>query len=139
MQKLHIKNKECAFCLEGATCHYTWYVPHNVEGLIEMQGGPQKFEDKAIQRVAHILDTEYNDTSGGLSGNDDAGQMSAWYVFSSLGFYPVCPATDKYMLSAPRFQKVTLNLQGGKKYVITPQSLPKDRNYITHGEILQGN
>lgn len=171
MQKLHIKNKECAFCLEGATCHYTWYVPHNVEGLIEMQGGPQKFEakldsmftegrywhgnepchqiaylydfigkrDKTIQRVAHILDTEYNDTPGGLSGNDDAGQMSAWYVFSSLGFYPVCPATDKYMLSAPRFQKVTLNLQGGKKYVITPQSLPKDRNYITHGEILQGN
>lgn len=159
------------YITEGATCHYTWYVPHNVEGLIEMQGGPQKFEakldsmftegrywhgnepchqiaylydfigkrEKTIQRVAHILDTEYNDTPGGLSGNDDAGQMSAWYVFSSLGFYPVCPATDKYMLSAPRFQKVTLNLQGGRKYVITPQSQPKDRNYITHGEILQGN
>ncbi len=159
------------YITEGATCHYTWYVPQNVEGLIEVLGGPQKFEakldsmftegrywhgnepchqiaylydfignrDKTIQRVAHILDSEYNDTPGGLSGNDDAGQMSAWYVFSSLGFYPVCPATDKYMLSAPRFQKVTLNLQGGKKYVITPPSLPKDRNYITHGEILQGN
>ena len=159
------------YITEGATCHYTWYVPQNVEGLIEVLGDPQKFEakldsmftagrywhgnepchqiaylydfigkkDKTIQRVAHILDTEYNDTPGGLSGNDDAGQMSAWYIFSSMGFYPVCPATDQYMLSAPRFQKVTLNLQGGKKYVITPQSLPKDRNYITHGEILQGN
>ena len=156
---------------EGAACHYTWYVPHNVEGLIEVLGGSQKFEakldsmftegrywhgnepchqiaylydfigkrDKTIERVNHILDTEYNDTPGGLSGNDDAGQMSAWYVFSSLGFYPVCPATDRYMLSSPRFQKITLNLIGGKKYTITPKSLPKDRNYITHGEIIRGN
>lgn len=57
--------------------------------------------EKTIERVAHILDTEYNDTPGGLSGNDDAGQMSAWYVFSSMGFYPVCPATSRYMLAAP--------------------------------------
>lgn len=159
------------YITEGATCHYTWYVPHNVDGLVEALGGPQKFEakldsmftegrywhgnepchqiaylyvfigkrDKTIQRVAHILDTEYNDTPGGLSGNDDAGQMSAWYIFSSMGFYPVCPASDQYMLSEPRFKKVTLNLQGGKKYVITPQSLPKDRNYITHDEIVRGN
>jgi len=156
---------------EGAACHYTWYVPHNVEGLVKTLGGPQKFEakldsmftegrywhgnepchqiaylydfigkrEKTIERVAHILDTEYNDTPGGLSGNDDAGQMSAWYVFSSLGFYPVCPATDRYMLSAPRFQKVTLNLLEGRKYIITPESLPKDRNYITQGEIIRGN
>ena len=153
---------------EGAACHYTWYVPQNVEGLVEVLGGPQKFEtkldsmftegrywhgnepchqiaylydfigkrEKTIERVAHILDTEYNDTPGGLSGNDDAGQMSAWYIFSSMGFYPVCPATDKYMLSAPRFQKVTLNLQNGRQFVITPTSLPKDRNYITHSEIV---
>ena len=159
------------YITEGATCHYTWYVPQNVEGLVEMLGGKAQFEakldsmftegrywhgnepchqiaylydfigkpEKTAQRVAHILDTEYNDTSGGLSGNDDAGQMSAWYVFSSMGFYPVCPATDRYMLTAPRFQKVTLNLQNDKKFVITPTSLPKDRNYITHGEILQGN
>ena len=159
------------YITEGATCHYTWYVPQNVEGLVEMLGGKAQFEakldsmftegrywhgnepchqiaylydfigkpEKTVQRVAHILDTEYNDTPGGLSGNDDAGQMSAWYVFSSMGFYPVCPATDRYMLTAPRFQKVTLNLQNDKKFVITPTSLPKDRNYITHGEILQGN
>ena len=159
------------YITEGATCHYTWYVPQNVDGLIGVLGGPKIFEEKldsmfsegrywhgnepchqiaylydfvgkrekTIERVAHILDTEYNDTPGGLSGNDDAGQMSAWYVFSSMGFYPVCPATSRYMLAAPRFQKVTLNLQDGKQYTITPTSLPKDRNYITQEEILQGN
>ena len=158
-----------SYITEGATCHYTWYVPQNVEGLVEVLGGPQKFEskldslfsegrywhgnepchqiaylydfigkrEKTIERVAHILDTEYNDTPGGLSGNDDAGQMSAWYIFSSMGFYPVCPATDRYMLSAPRFQKITLNLQNNKKFVITPTSFPKDRQYITQNEITQ--
>jgi predicted alpha-1,2-mannosidase len=156
---------------EGAACHYTWYVPHNVEGLVEALGGPQKFEakldsmftegrywhgnepchqiaylydfigkrDKTVKRVTHILDTEYNDTPGGLSGNDDAGQMSAWYVFASMGFYPVCPATDRYMLAAPRFQKITLNLQEGRQFTITPNTLPQDRNYITQGEIIRGN
>ena len=159
------------YITEGATCHYTWYVPQNMEGLVEMLGGKETFEakldsmftegrywhgnepchqiaylydyidkpEKTAQRVAHILDTEYNDTPGGLSGNDDAGQMSAWYLFSSMGFYPVCPATDRYMLSKPRFQKVTLNLQNGRQFTITPESLPRDRNYITHGEIVSGN
>ena len=158
-----------SYITEGATCHYTWYVPQNVEGLVEALGGKDKFEakldslfsegrywhgnepchqiaylydfigkrEKTIERVAHILDTEYNDTPGGLSGNDDAGQMSAWYVFSSMGFYPVCPATDRYMLSAPRFQKVTLNLQDDKKFTITPTSFPKDRHFITQSEIIR--
>ena len=156
-----------SYITEGATCHYTWYVPQNIDGLIDFLGGEDKFEakldsmfsegrywhgnepchqipwlysyidkrEKTIQRITHILDTEYNDTPGGLSGNDDAGQMSAWYIFASMGFYPVCPATDRYMLSAPRFQKITINLQDGKKYTITPTSFPKDRNYITQGEI----
>lgn len=156
------------YITEGATCHYTWYVPQNVDGLVEMLGGKEKFEakldsmftegrywhgnepchqiaylydfigkpEKTAQHVAHILDTEYNDTPGGLSGNDDAGQMSAWYLFSSMGFYPVCPATDRYMLTQPRFRKVTLNLENGRQFTITPNSLPKDRNYITHGEII---
>ena len=156
------------FITEGATCHYTWYVPHNVDGLVEALGGPQKFEakldsmftegrywhgnepchqiaylydfigkrEKTIDRVAHILDTEYNDTPGGLSGNDDAGQMSAWYIFSSIGFYPVCPATDRYMLSAPRFQRITLHPDGGRPFVITPSSFPQNRHFITHSEII---
>ena len=158
------------YITEGATCHYTWYVPQDVDGLVEMLGGKEQFEarldsmftegrywhgnepchqiaylydfigkpEKTAQRVAHILDTEYNDSPGGLSGNDDAGQMSAWYVFSSMGFYPVCPATDRYMLTKPRFQKVTLNLDNGRQFTITPDSLPRDRNFITHGEIVRG-
>ena len=158
-----------SYITEGATCHYTWYVPQNVEGLVEVLGGKEAFEakldsmfsegrywhgnepchqiawlydyigkrEKTIERVAHILDTEYNDTPGGLSGNDDAGQMSAWYVFASMGFYPVCPATDRYMLSTPCFQKITLNLQNNKHFTITPASLPQDRNYITHSEIVK--
>ena len=157
-----------AFITEGAACHYTWFVPHNVEGLVEMLGGREKFEakldstftegrywhgnepchqiaylydfigcpEKTRKWVSYILDTEYNDTPGGLSGNDDSGQMSSWFIFSSMGFYPVCPSSDRYMLSAPRFQRITLNLQNGRHFVITPESLPKDRTYITHGEIV---
>ena len=156
-----------AFITEGAVCHYTWFVPHNVEGLAEAMGGRDVFEakldsmfsegrywhgnepchqiaylydfisrpEKTRRWVNYILDTEYNDTPGGLSGNDDSGQMSSWFIFSSMGFYPVCPASDRYMLSQPRFQRITLNLQGGRRFVITPESLPKDRNYITHREI----
>ena len=156
------------FITEGAVCHYTWFVPHNVEGLVEMLGGRDRFEakldsmftegrywhgnepchqivylydfigkrDKTIKWVNYILDTEYNDTPGGLSGNDDSGQMSSWFIFSSMGFYPVCPSSDRYMLSAPRFQRITLNLQNGRRFVITPESLPKDRPYITHREII---
>ena len=159
-----------SFITEGAACHYTWFVPHNVEGLVEMLGGKEKFEakldsmftegrywhgnepchqiaylydfigkrEKTIKWVNYILDTEYNDTPGGLSGNDDSGQMSSWYIFSSLGFYPVCPSSDRYMLSEPRFRRITLNLQNGRRFVITPESLPKDRCYITHGEITKG-
>jgi putative alpha-1,2-mannosidase len=55
-----------------------------------------------------------------------------------MGFYPVCPATDRYMLTKPRFQKVTLNLDNGRQFTITPDSLPRDRNFITHGEIVRG-
>lgn len=158
------------YITEGATCHYTWYVPHDVDGLVAALGGRERFEArldsmftegrywhgnepchqiaylysaigkpaKTAQRVAHILDTEYNDTPGGLSGNDDAGQMSAWYVFSSMGFYPVCPATDRYLLAAPRFGRVTLNLPQGRPFTITPATWPSDRSYITHGELLRG-
>ena len=155
------------FITEGAPCHYTWFVPHNVEGLVEVMGGAGRFEarldsmftqgrywhgnepchqvaylydfigrpEKTRRWVAHILDTEYNDSPGGLSGNDDSGQMSAWFIFSSMGFYPVCPATDRYMLAQPRFRRITLNLSGGRRFTITPQSLPAGRTWISHREI----
>lgn len=129
------------FITEGAPCHYTWYVPHDPEGLIGMLGGKENVEakldslfelkrywhgnepchqivylydavgrpDKAAKWIRHIMDTEYRDIPGGLSGNDDAGQMSAWYVFSAMGFYPVCPGLPEYWLGEPIFDKVTVH------------------------------
>lgn len=136
------------FITEGSICHYTWYVPHDIPGLIDRMGGKEKFEQKldmmfglsddTVSRplywhgnepchqipylynyigkpektrrvVRRILDTEYNDTPGGLSGNDDAGQMSAWYMFAAMGFYPVCPATPGYQTCESIFDKVTIN------------------------------
>jgi putative alpha-1,2-mannosidase len=70
--------------------------------------------DLTQKTVKYILDTEYQDNAGGLPGNDDAGQLSAWYVFSSMGFYPVAPGSNEYQLSSPVFSKVTLKLD--KKY-----------------------
>ena len=169
-----------SFITEGAACHYTWYVPHNPEGLFEvinhskpMDKKEKKTENKAVarldrmfdqgwywhgnepchqiaylydaagvpektqERVHHILETEYNDTPGGLSGNDDAGQMSAWYVFSSLGFYPVCPGTPYYYIGTPSFDKVTLNLENGRKFILSAHR--KDAgNYLIQSATLNG-
>ena len=69
--------------------------------------------DLTQKYVRHIMDTEYMATPGGLSGNDDAGQMSAWYVFSALGFYPVAPSTPYYYIGVPAFESITLDA-GGK-------------------------
>ena len=101
------------------------------------------------RRVAYILHTEYNDTPGGLSGNDDAGQMSAWQIFASMGFYPVCPATPRYVVGAPVFRRITINQPGRQPFVIeeapnshdaepTLNGQPLQRTYITHDELLQG-
>lgn len=70
--------------------------------------------ERTQKTVKKILKTEYGIGPGGLSGNDDAGQMSAWYVFGSIGMYPVCPGSNEYQLSSPVFEKITLNLD--KKY-----------------------
>ena len=87
---------------------------HQVAYMFDYAGRP----DLTQKWVRHILKTEYNDTPGGLSGNDDAGQMSAWYVFSAMGFYPVCPATTQYMLGSPIFRKVSIHLENGKTFSI---------------------
>jgi predicted alpha-1,2-mannosidase len=73
---------------------------------------------KTQQVVAKIREEEYTDGPGGLSGNDDSGQMSAWYVFSALGFYPVDPVSDNYQLGTPLFKKAVINLENGRKFVI---------------------
>ena len=172
-----------SYITEGATCHYTWYVPQNIQGLFNVinksvdksakclnrnvQGISQSdtmsavvsrldkmFDEglywhgnepchqvaylydaagapwKTQQRIHHILNTEYNDTPGGLSGNDDAGQMSAWYVFSAIGFYPVCPSTPYYYIGTPSFNKVTFNLENGKKFEIQAHGVGDKAFYI---------
>jgi len=173
------------FITEGAPCHYTWYVPHDLRGLMACMGGKEKFIAKLdsmfseqrywhgnepchqvaflfnyagqpwkTQRaIRHILDTEYLHSPGGLSGNDDAGQMSAWYVFAAMGFYPVCPGTPYYMISSPTFPSLTIHPEGGKAFTIRAEGAsdkniyiqraklngkPYTRNYITHRDILQG-
>jgi len=90
---------------------------------------------------------------GGLSGNDDAGQMSAWYVFSAMGFYPVCPGTPYYIIGSPSFPRMSIRLENGKTFTILAHNANKkniyiqsaklngkeyDKNYFTHQDIVQG-
>ena len=99
------------------------------------------------------MDTEYLNAPGGLSGNDDAGQMSAWYMFAAMGFYPVCPGTPYYMIASPSFPKMTINLENGNHFTIIASGASNeniyiqsaklngkvyDKNYITHDDILLG-
>jgi len=80
--------------------------------------------------VQGILKDEYSDGPGGLGGNDDAGQMSAWYIFASMGFYPVDPVSTQYQLSAPIFDQVKINLSNGKKVQINVHRASAQSKYI---------
>ncbi len=74
---------------------------------------------KTQYRVNEIMTTMYTNSPEGLIGNEDCGQMSAWFVFSAMGFYPVTPGADYYAIGTPLFDKVTINLENGKKFVIS--------------------
>lgn len=86
---------------------------------------------KTQQEVRLILAGEYTDGPGGLSGNDDAGQMSAWYIFASMGFYPVDPVSDVYLLCSPIFDRVAIKLPGGQSLKIITHKESKDAIYIS--------
>jgi predicted alpha-1,2-mannosidase len=92
---------------------------HHIPYLYNFLGDPAETQ----KRVKNILSTEYNAYDGGIPGNDDSGQMSAWYVFSAMGFYPVCPGTGEYQLSSPIFNEVELNLNpkyySGGRFIIS--------------------
>jgi predicted alpha-1,2-mannosidase len=156
------ENDHLFYITEGSPKHYTFYVPHDVAGLINLMGGKEIFQEKLNQMVDNqeywhgnepchqipylfnyvgdwektqktvktLLKTEYGLGAGGISGNDDAGQMSAWYVFSAAGFYPVCPGSNEYQLSSPIFEKVTFNLDKkyypGGRFVLSTE---KGKNY----------
>ena len=75
--------------------------------------------DKTQQIVDHIKRTLYNTSSSGYAGNDDCGEMSVWYVFSALGFYPVNPASGEYVIGTPTVDRAVLRLADGKTFTVT--------------------
>jgi predicted alpha-1,2-mannosidase len=99
---------------------------HHVPYLYSFAGAPYKTQ----QRVHQIMDKLYDATPGGLPGNDDCGQMSAWYIFSALGFYPVCPGSNEYVIGSPSVTKAALNLENGKKFTIKARNLSPENIYV---------
>ena len=108
---------------------------------------------KAQQRVREVMDNLYSDKPDGLCGDEDNGQTSAWYVFSAMGFYPVCPGVPQYIMGSPLFDKITLNLENGKRFVIDAKDntkenvfvqsarmglIPYKRTYLRHEDIRKG-
>lgn len=87
--------------------------------------------------VKHILNTQYNTTPEGLSGNEDCGQMSAWYVFSSIGLYPMNPASGNYEIGSPLFDKTTIAISETKKFVIEAENV-SDKNFYIQSATLNG-
>ena len=122
---------------------------HHVTYLYTLAGRPERTQEL----VRQIFDTQYRPEPDGLCGNDDCGQMSAWYMFSAMGFYPVDPVSGNYVFGAPQMPQITLKLTNGNtftviaegisaenKYVesITLNGEPYTKNYITHEDILNG-
>lgn len=85
---------------------------------------------KTQERVRMIMETMYGNREDGLCGNDDAGQMSAWYVFSALGFYPVCPGSDQYAIGSPIVKNATIHLENGKSFSIKTIDQSRENVYI---------
>ena len=161
-------------CVEGNTWQYSFFAPHDMDGLIQLTGGKQQFgimldslftqtsellgEDVAdvtglIGQYSQgnepdhnspylfnfvdqpgktqfytnkIINTLYKNSPAGLCGNEDCGQMSAWYVFSALGMYPVNPVDGKYYFGSPQFDQVCLELPNGKTFTIEAKNVSKE-------------
>jgi predicted alpha-1,2-mannosidase len=122
---------------------------HHITYLYAYVGEPWKTADK----VRYILDSLYSDRSDGLCGNEDVGQMSAWYIFSALGFYPVNPSNGLYVFGSPVVNRAIIELENGRsleinvknnngknKYIqrISFNRKPFTRTHISHEEIMKG-
>ncbi|HEX6332977.1 MAG TPA: GH92 family glycosyl hydrolase, partial [Flavisolibacter sp.] len=166
------------FFTEGNSWQYTFAVPHDVQTLITLHGGPGKFVGKLdelftttsqttgreqpdvtgligqyahgnepshhmaylfnyagmpwrTQELVHRICNEfYKNAPDGLIGNEDCGQMSAWYVFSAMGFYPVCPGNGDYIIGTPVFDEVTIHLENGKHVRISANREARDHHYV---------
>lgn len=164
---------------EGTNWQYSWYVPHDVEGLIKLHGDKQKFEAKLdslfmehksgemekgsedilgrfgeywhgnepahhvaylynfagkpwkTQKIINdIMRTQYGNKTNSLCGNDDCGQMSAWYLFNTMGFYPIAPSSNQYIIGTPCAKKVTMKLGNGKTFTTVAENYSKENIYI---------
>ncbi len=135
-------------CLIGGYVHGN-EPSHHIPYLYAWTSQPWKTQE----HVRHVMNRMYRNRIDGLGGNDDCGQMSAWYLFSAMGFYPVCPGTDQYVLGAPYLPYMKLNLPGGatfeikapgvsdsKRYVksVRLNGRPYSKLYITHDDIVKG-
>jgi len=122
---------------------------HHVAYLFNHAGAPQKTQ----YWVRYIMPRMYKPAPDGLGGNDDCGQMSAWFIFSSLGFYPLAPGSDRYDIGSPLVEKATISLENGKTFTIEVinqgaqnvfvkkvllNNKILDRKWITHDEIMAG-
>lgn len=104
---------------------------HHMAYLYNFVNKPYKTQEK----VRQILTELYTNDPAGISGNEDCGQMSAWYVLSSMGFYSVTPASNQYIIGAPLFPKATINLENGKTFTIVADSISKTNAYIKSVEL----
>jgi predicted alpha-1,2-mannosidase len=122
---------------------------HHVAYLYAYAGAPWRTQE----RLKQIVDSQYKPTPDGLAGNDDLGQMSAWVVFTALGFYPVAPGSGQYVIGRPFVDRATLSLPNGKSFTVVADRLspanryvgsvslngrPLDRVWIGHDEIMRG-
>jgi predicted alpha-1,2-mannosidase len=122
---------------------------HQTVYLYAYAGAPWKTQ----MRVRDIIREEYTAQPGGLSGNEDSGQMSAWLAFSMIGFYPVCPGMPYYVLGSPVFEEIAINLPAGKTFIIRARGSSDTnkyiqsaslngkgftRTYLLHSEIVKG-
>jgi predicted alpha-1,2-mannosidase len=187
---------------EGNAWQYSWYVPQDVEGLIDLLGGdqqliakldqmfdakvdPKQYADiedisgmigqyihgnepshhlaylynyagapwRTQERLSQIVESQYRPAPDGLVGNDDLGQMSAWLIFTSLGFYPVAPGSNQYVIGRPFVDRAILHLPNGKTLTIVAQNLsetnayvrsvtfngkPLNRSFLWHQELIGG-
>ncbi len=106
---------------------------HHIAYLYNWAGQPWKTQE----RVRMILTMQYKPTPDGLGGNDDCGQMSAWYMFSAMGFYPVAPGSGDYSLGSPLVRNARLNLENGKTFTVAAVN-QSDKNVYVEKVLLNG-
>jgi predicted alpha-1,2-mannosidase len=99
---------------------------HHVAYLYNYAGAPWKTQ----ARLAQIVASQYHNKPDGLAGNDDLGQMSAWLAFTALGFYPVAPGSNEYVIGRPFVDKATLNLPNGKRFTIRAEQMSATNPYV---------